>query len=54
MAQILLDGGASKSAKNNQGQTPYDVVCYRYYVTCDGKDMMELESLLSLWRAYDE
>ena len=26
-AQLLLDGGASKTAKNIFGLTPYDVIC---------------------------
>ena len=48
MVQVLLDAGASKSVKNDDGRTPYDLICVDEYRTCYDSERSELESLLSL------
>ena len=48
MTQILLDGGASKTVKNKDGHTPYDLICTDKYATCSASARSKLEFLLSL------
>ena len=45
MPQVLLGGGASKSVKNIDGHTPYDIICFTR--SCSDSTRSELESLLS-------
>ena len=47
VAQVLLDGGASKSAKDSFCHSPYDVICAGLFVICSESTRAELESLLS-------
>ena len=45
MSQALVDNGASKSVKDKDGHTPYDVICLES--DCYDSLVSELESLLS-------
>ena len=48
MAQVLIDGGASKTIKDKEGHTPYDLICTNKYATCSASARSKLEFLLSL------
>ena len=44
--QILLDAGASKTAINDNGKTPFDVICFVFVPDCKKWIRTSLERLL--------
>ncbi len=45
-SQMLLDRGASKTAKDDNGNTPYDLVCKFTEAVCSADQMSTIESML--------
>ena len=44
--QILLNAGASKTVINDDGETPFDVICFRIIPDCSESRQISLERLL--------